>query len=191
MISLRSFWLFIIFEEENKHFLYLLIKDDIGSFDVEQADTRSCSSKLKIAGKMHIVAFLTPRATVGEALAAMRKDIVTSISGRFQMHCQSLQGEEANGLDPSGVSHRELLLFKQCCDTILWLFFRFPPYTNHRGESCSNFPIPTYTSQIIYSQVKKKPFWMLMLFTLILIVKILDRRDPVWLQRLRPGVVRL
>lgn len=80
-----------------------LIQDDIGSFDVEEAETRSCSSKLKIAGKMHIVAFLTPRATVGEALAAMRKDIVNSISGRFQMHCQSLQGDEAIGLDPSGV----------------------------------------------------------------------------------------
>lgn len=49
-------------------------------------------------------AYLHEAATVGEAVEAVKTDIIRSLKGRFQMHCDSLVGDDTSGSDQTDVS---------------------------------------------------------------------------------------
>ncbi len=66
---------------------------------------------MRFAGRMHVCAFLHPGATVAEASRAAKVDLMRSLRGRFQMHCDSLVGDETSGSDVPDVR----LLFAVCC----------------------------------------------------------------------------
>ena len=46
---------------------------------------------------MAVLTFLHPRATVSEAVEAVKADLLKSLSARSDMHCDSLVGEEVSG----------------------------------------------------------------------------------------------
>jgi hypothetical protein len=52
---------------------------------------------MRLSGRMAVRAFLHPRATVGEAVEAVKSDLIKSFSSRCDMHCDSLVGEEIGG----------------------------------------------------------------------------------------------
>ena len=63
-------------------------------------------SKMKVVGRLSARAYMGPQATVGEAFAALKKDILRTLGARFEMHCDSLVGEEMRGSDdPMPILH--------------------------------------------------------------------------------------
>ncbi len=52
---------------------------------------------MRFSGKMHVCAFVPASATVGDAAAAIKCDVMRSLRGRFTMHCDSLVGDETSG----------------------------------------------------------------------------------------------
>ena len=52
---------------------------------------------MRLSGRMAIRAYLHPRATVGEAIEAVKEDLLRSLNARCDMHCDSLVGEEIGG----------------------------------------------------------------------------------------------
>ncbi len=52
---------------------------------------------MRLSGRMAVRAYLHPRATVGEAIEAVKEDLLRSLNARCDMHCDSLVGEEIGG----------------------------------------------------------------------------------------------
>ena len=53
---------------------------------------------MRFAGKLFVCAYLHARATVGDAVRAVKADVLRSLGGRVTMHCDSLvSAEEASG----------------------------------------------------------------------------------------------
>ena len=52
---------------------------------------------MRLSGRMAVLTFLHPRATVSEAVEAVKADLLKSLSARSDMHCDSLVGEEVSG----------------------------------------------------------------------------------------------
>jgi len=52
---------------------------------------------MRLSGRMAIRAYLHPRATVGEAIEAVKEDLLRSLTVRCDMHCDTLVGEEMGG----------------------------------------------------------------------------------------------
>ena len=94
-------------EDENaagKRFaVELLLRDDGANPGFNDATEIDLHSRMKITGKMNTCSFLHPRATVGDAVRAVKTDILRSLRGRIQMHCDSLVGEELKGTEEEGV----------------------------------------------------------------------------------------
>ena len=69
--------------------MFLIQPDDVEILDV--------SSRMRLSGRMAIRAFLHPRATVAEAVEAIKTDLLKSLNARCEMPCDSLVGEEVRG----------------------------------------------------------------------------------------------
>ena len=54
-------------------------------------------ARCKVVGKMAVIAFLHERATVREAAEAVKVDLIRSIRGRIQLHCDSLENTPDKG----------------------------------------------------------------------------------------------
>lgn len=84
-------------DEDTKLHELQIILDDIDAGRVEDCEVTPSFSRMRMAGKMFACAYLHSRATVAEAEAALRTDLLRSLKGRTQMHCDSLTGEETVG----------------------------------------------------------------------------------------------
>lgn len=73
-------------------------------FDDSESTLEDCvvadiSAKMRIIGRMSARAFVHSKATVGEAIKALKADIMRTFKARLDMHCDSLVGEEMRGTD--------------------------------------------------------------------------------------------
>ena len=90
---------------------------------------------MRLSGRMAVLTFLHPRATVSEAVEAVKADLLKSLNARSDMHCDSLVGEEVSGagdeVRPLTVLTRKSGItldqsrFKKGCDDVIaqWLAF--------------------------------------------------------------------
>ena len=91
------------------------------------------ASRMRLSGRMAVLTFLHPRATVSEAVEAVKADLLKSLNARSDMHCDSLVGEEVSGagdeVRPLTVLTRKSGItldqsrFKKGCDDVIaqWL----------------------------------------------------------------------
>ncbi len=119
----------------------LLLQDDIDLLGgKEDCSVTTIHSRMRFAGKMFLCAFLHPDATVGEAAAAIRQDLIRSLRGRLQMHCDSLVGEETNGSDVEEVIGRKTFL-PNCLWGIFTCAFLSPG--SYPARATSSYPCGT------------------------------------------------
>lgn len=56
----------------------------------ESVEYLECDGSIHFSGVVASNVFMYPKATVGEAIAAVKQDIVRSLASRFTMHCDAL-----------------------------------------------------------------------------------------------------
>lgn len=83
-------------DEEPKTYEVQIFLQDDGDSGVD-CEFETSASRMRIGGKMAVHAFVNGRATVADAVRAIKQDIVRSIMGRCEMHCDSLVGVETQG----------------------------------------------------------------------------------------------
>ncbi len=83
-----------------KEFEVDILLDEVDQLG-EDCKVAEAASKMHIIGRLSTRAYLSSGATVGEAVAALRTDILRTLNARFEMHCDSLVGEEMRGADDS------------------------------------------------------------------------------------------
>merc|ERR1711874_673784 len=71
----------------------LLFRDEVYN-DVDVVNTRV---RMRLVGKLACRAFVTPSATAAIAEAAIKQDLIRSLTGRTSLHCDSLVGDEKGG----------------------------------------------------------------------------------------------
>ncbi len=81
-----------------KEFEVDILMDEVDLLE-ENSETDEAASKMRITGRLSTRAYMSSEATVGMAATALRKDILRTLSARFEMHCDSLVGEELRGAD--------------------------------------------------------------------------------------------
>lgn len=70
--------------------------------------------RLKLSGKIHVCAFLHSKATVKEATLALKQDILRSLRGRLEMHCDSLISNEATDSGHEEVRQEQPPVIQTC-----------------------------------------------------------------------------
>jgi len=84
-------------EEEGikNHEAQILLEED--GLLLKDAFTDTIHARMRMSGRLAFAAAVDAGATVAEAGAAVRQDIVRSLRARVRMHCDSLVGEETSG----------------------------------------------------------------------------------------------
>ena len=91
-------------EESRKEYTADILLGAYPSNDEDECEnaneiTIDSGSRLRFCGKMCIRVYMRPRATIKEATHAIKEDILRSLRGRLEMHCDSLVGEETKGTE--------------------------------------------------------------------------------------------
>jgi hypothetical protein len=91
-------------DDDDKTFVVeVLLEEDVtllGEGVLDECVTETAHSRLRLGGRLAVCAFVPTGATVAEATYAVAADIMRSLRGRCEMHCDSLVvGDEASGTE--------------------------------------------------------------------------------------------
>jgi hypothetical protein len=84
-------------KHKSKEFDVDILFGDDGRADDDNCNISEVSSKMRIIGRMSTRAYVSNKAKVGEALEALRTDVIRTLMARLEMHCDSLVGDEMLG----------------------------------------------------------------------------------------------